>query len=136
MVSANFNTEILSSRQDGKELSYNLDDVIDKDFEGPYGYTFNSGETPIGVSIEGGNTLIIPSNVEFTLEITVSDEGKINVATAITDVVLEPDKFNDALQSFLNNPNLQQNLSNTKNDWTNIINRNNGNNPEEPVRPK
>lgn len=134
-ATAEFNTKILSPRQEGKVLSYNLDEVIDKDFDGPYLYTVNVEEVPSGVNVKDG-ILTIPANVEFELVVVVSDEGKINIAEAITDVVLESDKFSDALQSFLNNENLQQNLNATKEEWSNIINRNNGNNPEEPVRPK
>jgi hypothetical protein len=122
-VNAEFNTEILSSRQDGKELSYNLDDVIDKNFEGPYGYTLNINDVPIGVSIKDDNTLIIPSNVEFRLEITVYDEGRINVTKVGTDVVLEPDPFIENKNKFLENQSLQEKFISTKNDWVNIINR-------------
>jgi hypothetical protein len=123
-VNAEFNTEILSSRQDGKELSYNLDMVIDKNFEGPYNYTLDNGsKVPIGVSIKDDNTLIIPSNVEFRLVVTVYDEGKINVTKVGTDVVLEPDPFIEEITKLLNNKTLQEKFSNTKNDWAKIINR-------------
>jgi hypothetical protein len=124
-ATAEFNTEILSSRQNGKELSYNLNDVIDKNFEGPYLYE-TSGLLPAGVRIEGGkgNILIIPSNVEFELVIVVSDGGEMNVANATTGVVLEPDPFIEEKNKFLENGNVQQKLNATKNEWTNIINRN------------
>jgi hypothetical protein len=121
-VNAEFNTEILSSRQDGKELSYNLDMVIDKNFEGPYLYWVDTEKLPVGVGIKDG-ILVIPSNVEFGLHVTVSDEGKVNVANAYTEVVLEPDAFIEEITKLLNNQTLQEKFSNTKNDWAKIINR-------------
>jgi hypothetical protein len=132
-VNAEFNTEILSPRQEGKELSYNLNDVIDKNFEGPYLYEI-SGFLPDGVGIEGGNTLIIPSNVEFELVIVVSDGGEVNVAIATTGVVLEPDPFIEEKNKFLENGNVQQKLSVTKNEWTNIINRGTNEKVDDVVR--
>jgi hypothetical protein len=121
-VNAEFNTEILSSRQDGKELSYNLDMVIDKNFEGPYLYWVDTEKLPVGVGIKDG-ILVIPSNVEFGLHVTVSDEGRVNVANAYTEVVLEPDAFIEEITKLLNNQTLQEKFSNTKNDWAKIINR-------------
>jgi hypothetical protein len=124
MPTANFNTTIYSSKIENEEKFYSLDDVIDKDFEGPYRYTLNSDEVPVGTNIKDGNTLIIPPNATFNLDIVVTDTDKINVATANTEVILEPSPFEVELQSFLDNSNLQQNLSTTKSDWTTIINRN------------
>ena len=123
MARANFNTEILSSTEKGEELSYNLDNVIDKDFEGPYLYEI--GKAPFGVNINERNILIIPNNLEFDLEIKVYNNDKKNPIEAIanTKVVLKSDPFTEAKNKFLENDILLRNLDETKKDWVNIINR-------------
>jgi len=73
MASANFNTEIVSSDSNGRVRSYSLDNVISKDFDGPYDYNFNT-EVPDGISLEG-NKLSISPNVEFELSIVVTQSG-------------------------------------------------------------
>jgi len=140
MATANFNTEIYSSRSKGETKLYVLDDIIDKDFDGPYAYTLNSNEVPEGVVIlvpqnrVNPSILSIPPNLTFDLEITVYDEGKVNVATATTNVTVEPDLFIEEINKFLNNQNLQQNLSNTKSDWVDIIKRNTKENADNGIK--
>jgi hypothetical protein len=73
MASANFNTQIVSSDSNGRIRSYSLDKVINKDFEGPYEYNFNT-EVPDGISLVDSELLISP-NVEFELSIVVTQSG-------------------------------------------------------------
>jgi hypothetical protein len=69
MATANFNKEIISSKNKDDFREYNLDEVITKDFEGSpeYNYTLDISATPDGVVIESrqnlGTYLIIPSLV-------------------------------------------------------------------------
>jgi len=135
MAIANFNIPIYSSRNEGETKLYVLDNVIDKDFEGPYGYSLNRDEVPVGVVILVPRNRIdpyvlsIPSNLIFDLEITVFDDEKINVAKANTKVTLEPSSpFDEEKNKFLENENLQQNLDNTKEEWSSIISRSAPNN--------
>ena len=50
VATATFNTKIVSPDGLGefKEYFYILDDVITKNFEGPYNYSYNSNEVPAG----------------------------------------------------------------------------------------
>lgn len=129
---ATFNTKIISSKS--SEKLYNLDEVIDKDFEGPYKYMLNS-ETPGNVKIDG-NTLSIPSNVEFELSLFVTNSLPSNSYLAIvsTNIVVSFN-FDDVKDSFINNENLTQNLNATKQEWSKIINRNNNDKTEKPIDP-
>jgi hypothetical protein len=127
MATATFNTIITSSKSTDK--TYNLDEVITKDFKGPYLYNLQDG-IPIGTIINNGNILTIPPNVEFELVIFV------NETEAVTNVTLESSSsFNDVKEKFLNNPNLQKNLSYTKNQWSNIINRNTNDKVDDGIKP-
>jgi hypothetical protein len=122
MARADFNTEILSSTKKGEELTYNLDNVIDKDFEGPYLYEI--GKAPFGVNINKDNTLIIPPNLEFDLAVKVYNENDKPIeAVANTKVVLNKISFDKEKEKFLKNESLVKNLSETKGDWAKIINR-------------
>ena len=121
MANANFNTEILSSTKKGEELSYNLDNVIDKDFIGPYFYDL--GSVPFGVNVNR-NTLIIPPNLEFDLTVKVYNENDKPIeAVANTKVVLDKISFDKEKEKFLENESLVKNLSETKGEWAKIINR-------------
>jgi hypothetical protein len=128
MATANFKTPIYSSRNEGESKTYILDDVITKDFSGPYIYQFQDEVVPKGFNIFVDretlkDVLLVPSGFDnYILSIGTYNENK-EFAVATTNVILEPSPFEDALQSFLENPNLQQNLSTTKNDWAKIINR-------------
>jgi hypothetical protein len=128
MATATFNTPIYSSRNGGNDKIYNLDEVITKNFRGPYVYNLND-RPPMGVSIKDGNILNIPPNVEFELVIFV------NETEAVTNVTLDPSSFNDVKETFLKNKNLEQNLSNTKNEWSKIINRNANNKVDNDIKP-
>jgi hypothetical protein len=50
-------------------------------------------------------------------------------------VTLDPSSFNDVKETFLKNKNLEQNLSNTKNEWSKIINRNANNKVDNDIKP-
>jgi hypothetical protein len=94
MASANFNTEIVSSDSNGRVRSYSLDNVISKDFDGPYDYNFNT-EVPDGISIQitnkFGYTLVISPNVEFELSIVVTRSGVADpdFAVATTTITIQ-----------------------------------------------
>lgn len=140
MATANFNTPIYSSRNEGEFKTYILDDVITKDFSGPYIYQFQDEVVPEGFNIFVDketlkDVLLVPSGFDnYILSIGTYNENK-EFAVATTNVILEPSPFDDALQSFLANPNLQQNLSSAKNDWTNIINRNANEKLDDVIKP-
>jgi hypothetical protein len=89
MASANFNREIVSSDSNGGTRSYSLNEVISKDFEGPYDYNFNT-EVPDGISLEGVKLSISP-NVEFELSIVVTQSGfdDPDFAIATTMITIE-----------------------------------------------
>lgn len=143
MASANFNTEILSSNSE-KKIEYNLDDVIDKDFEGPYRYTLNSDEVPIGVSIiQNGETfqwfLAIPPKVTFKLVITVTNNDKSIVVEASTIVTIDGvPSFLNEVNKFIENPNYTQNKEQVAGNWSTIISEriSSGDLKNDPVRPK
>jgi hypothetical protein len=87
MASANFNREIVSSDSNGRIKSYSLDKVINKDFEGPYEYNFNT-EVPDGISLEGGKLSISP-NVEFELSIVVTRSGVADPDSAVATTMIK-----------------------------------------------
>jgi hypothetical protein len=92
MASANFNTQIVSSDSNGRIRSYSLDKVINKDFEGPYEYNFNTDFfiVPDGISLVDSELLISP-NVKFELSIVVTQSGfdEPIEAIATTTVTIE-----------------------------------------------
>ena len=92
MATANFNTQIVSSDSNGRIRSYSLDKVINKDFEGPYEYNFNTDFfiVPDGISLVDSELLISP-NVKFELSIVVTQSGfdEPIEAIATTTVTIE-----------------------------------------------
>jgi hypothetical protein len=161
---ANFNTKILSSSSneqmvlDSDIREYVLDEVIDKNFPGPYNYEFFRSDVasvdftdngavgiafPRGLEIienmEGQQVLLVGPNIEFELSIFVGNRNEMNERGAIATTMITIDgkpNFSNEITKLLNNQTLQEKFSNTKNDWAKIINRNNDNDPKEPVRPK
>jgi hypothetical protein len=159
---AEFNTEIISSSSNEQAVSdsdnreYVLDEVINKNFEGPYKYEFlrSAGEVigipengfvgvefPKGLEIienmKGQQVLSVGSNIEFELSIIVSTLESETSAIATTMITIEgKPNFSKEITKFLENGNLQQNLSSTKNEWTNIINRSTNDGLDGPVRPR
>jgi hypothetical protein len=161
-VNAEFNTDIISSSSNEQAVSdsdnreYVLDEVINKNFEGPYKYEFlrSAGEVigipengfvgvefPKGLEIienmEGQQVLSVGPNIEFELSIIVSALESETSAIATTMITIEgKPNFSKEITKFLENGNLQQNLSSTKNEWTNIINRSTNDGLDGPVRPR
>jgi len=119
-----FNTTIYSSKNEGVYIYYALDEVITSNFEGPYTYTL-TGEYPQGTSIEQNKItdvsyILIPSNVEFLLEVFVSN-GELD-ATASTNVITATkNTFLEEKQSFLSNENVSNGIDTTKNGWSFIV---------------
>jgi hypothetical protein len=142
---ANFNTEIVSSALGGKTREYVLDEVIEKNFEGPYNYKFFRSDVasvdfaendfvgidfPKGLeiieNINGEQILYVGPNIEFELSIFVGSRNEMNERGAIATTMITIDgkpNFSNEITKLLNNQTLQEKFSNTKNDWTNIINR-------------
>ncbi len=134
MATANFNQEIISSKNKDDFREYNLDEVIIKDFEGSpeYNYTLDISATPDGVVIESrgdlGTYLIIPSLVEFELSITVSngDRFDLNLIKAIaTTIVTIKGKLNftNEKNKFFESENYIQNKNKTTKVWSEIISK-------------
>jgi hypothetical protein len=95
MATANFNTPIVSSDSNGGIRSYSLDNVINKDFEGPYDYNFNTA-VPDGISIQitdkFGYILVISPNIEFELSIVVTQSGVADADFAIATTMITIEK--------------------------------------------
>lgn len=123
MASANFNTKILSSNYEKQNTEYFLDDVITKDFNGPYSYSFTN-EVPNGVTLDG-DMLTIAERLTFVLSITVNagDENNPTSAIATTNVTIDTTKdYAKEVEILLDNPGITQKVTDTKNNWTSIIN--------------
>jgi hypothetical protein len=125
MVSANFNTEIVSSNSNNKKMKYLLDDVISKDFAGPYNYNFNT-EVPDGISIEPnveGDVLVIFPNIEFELSIVVGNRNEsVAIATTIITIEGRPN-FKNEIVKFFESENYTQKNENTIQVWAEIISK-------------
>jgi hypothetical protein len=124
MASANFNTQILSSNYERQNTEYFLDDVITKDFNGPYSYSFTN-EVPNGVTLNG-DMLTIAERLTFVLSITVNARDKKNnpiSVIATTNVTIDTTKdYAKEVEILLDNPGITQKVTDTKNNWTSIIN--------------
>jgi|688.fasta_scaffold342451_3 hypothetical protein len=124
MASANFNTQILSSNYERQNTEYFLDDVITKDFNGPYSYSFTN-EVPNGVTLNG-DMLTIAERLTFVLSITVNARDKKNnpiSVIATTNVTIDTTKdYAKEVEILLDNPGITQKVTDTKNKWTSIIN--------------
>jgi hypothetical protein len=123
MASANFNTKILSSNYEKQNTEYFLDDVITKGFNGPYSYSFTN-EVPNGVTLDG-DMLTIAERLTFVLSITVNagDENNPTSAIATTNVTIDTTKdYAKEVEILLDNPGITQKVTDTKNNWTSIIN--------------
>jgi len=123
MASANFNKQILSSNYKKQNTEYFLDDVITKDFNGPYSYRFTN-EVPNGVTLNG-DMLTIAERLTFVLSITVNARDKNNPTSAIatTNVTIDTTKdYAKEVEILLGNPGITQKVTDTKNKWTSIIN--------------
>jgi len=124
MASANFNTQILSSNYEKQGTTYLLDDVITKDFNGPYSYRFTDGDEPNGVTLDG-DMLTIAERLTFVLSITVNAGDKNNPISVIatTNVTVDTTKdYTKEVEILLGNPEMTQKVTDTKNKWTSIIN--------------
>lgn len=124
MASANFNTQIISSNYKKQNTEYFLNDVITKDFNGEYSYNFTD-EVPNGVTLFK-DKLTIAERLTFVLSITVSNMDKFNPISTIatTNVTIDTTKdYAKEVEILLGNPNMVQKVTNTKNDWSKIINR-------------
>ena len=147
MASANFNTQILSSNSE-KKSEYNLDEVIDKDFDGNpgYNYTLNGDvPTPDGVVIEQrqglGTYLIINPLLEFDLSIIVFNGNKFDPVSAIANTKVTIDgvpSFSNEVNKFLENPNYTQNKEQLVGNWSSIVSEriSGGDLIDGPVRPR
>jgi hypothetical protein len=145
---ANFNTKILSSSSneqmvlDSDIREYVLDEVIDKNFPGPYKYDFFRSDVasvdfpengavgiafPRGLEIienmEGQQVLLVGPNIEFELSIFVGNRARIEAIATTMITIDEKISFSNEITKLLNNQTLQEKFSNTKNDWAKIINR-------------
>ena len=145
---AEFNTEIISSSSneqmvlDSDIREYVLDEVIDKNFPGPYKYEFFRGDVasvdfaendfvgidfPKGLEIienmEGQQVLLVGPNIEFELSIFVVNRARIEAIATTMITIDEKISFSNEITKLLNNQTLQEKFSNTKNDWAKIINR-------------
>jgi hypothetical protein len=123
MASANFNKQILSSNYKKQNTEYFLDDVITKDFNGPYSYRFTN-EVPNGVTLFK-DKLTIAERLTFVLSITVNAGDKNNPTSAIatTNVTIDTTKdYAKEVEILLDNPGITQKVTDTKNKWTSIIN--------------
>ena len=139
MAVATFNTTIYSSPTDGVNL-YILDDVIDKDFDGPYEYSLdensinNNFEITTGEEIEQA-VLNVPSGFnDFEISVTVSQNPELKdpiseVATTI--VTLSLPTFEDAKQYFFNSENVTTNFNIVKENWTDYTNTTIENGPKD-----
>jgi hypothetical protein len=132
MATANFNTQIVSSNSN-EELSYNLDEVIDKDFSpvtGEYFY-YLVGLVPVGFSIIG-NTLFVPPFTNFNgLSVAVFNNSKIDPVEAIatTNVTVENNpvyiaEFNTEILSSSSNEQEASNSDNREYVLDEVINKN------------
>lgn len=124
IATANFNTQIVSSNYEKQGTTYLLDDVITKGFNGPYSYSFTD-RTPNGVTLDRGR-LTIAERLTFVLSITVEGGDKNNPISAIatTNVTIDTTKdYAKEIEILLDNPNMTQKVTDTKNDWSKIINR-------------
>ena len=126
IATANFNTQILSSNYEKQDTTYLLDDVITKKgFNGPYSYSFtDNAQVPNGVTLVK-DELTIPEKLTFVLSITVQGGGKNNPISAIatTNVTIDTTKdYTKEIEILLDNPNMVKKVTNTKNDWSKIIN--------------
>jgi hypothetical protein len=142
MAVATFNTTIYSSPTDGVNL-YILDDVIDKDFDGPYEYSLdensinNNFEITTGEEIEQA-VLNVPSGFnDFEISVTVSQNPELKdpiseVATTI--VILSLPTFEDAKQYFFNSENVTTNFNIVKENWTDYTNTTIENGPKDPKK--
>jgi hypothetical protein len=120
MASANFNTEIVSSDSNGRVRGYSLDNVISKDFDGPYDYNFNT-EVPDGISLEG-NKLSISPNIEFELSIIVSALESETSAIATTMITIDgKPNFSKEITKFFDNENYIKNKEELVANWSSII---------------
>jgi hypothetical protein len=124
---AEFNIKIYSSQNEGVTLSYDLDEIIITDLQGPYTYDLNqAGAYPRGTGITrdeqtGKYFLDIPARVEFHLMIDVTSQRE-GQATAETDVIIATrNTFQEEKEIFSKNENLSQSISNTRSNWGNII---------------
>jgi hypothetical protein len=126
MASANFNKQILSSNYKKQNTEYFLDDVITKGFNGPYSYNFtDESQVPNGVALDG-DRLKIAERLTFVLSITVNARDKKNnpiSAIATTNVTIDTTKdYAKEVEILLDNPGITQKVTDTKNNWTSIIN--------------
>ena len=126
IATANFNTQIVSSNYEKQDTTYLLDDVITKGFNSPYGYSFtDEAQVPKGVTLDRG-ILTIAERLTFVLSITVQGGGKNNPISAIATTNVTVDTTKDYAKEvviLLDNPNMVQKVTDTKNDWSKIINR-------------
>ena len=143
MAVATFNTTIYSSPTDGVYNSYILDDVIDKDFDGPYEYSLdensinNNFEITTGEEIEQA-VLNVPSGFnDFEISVTVSQNpnGKDPISEVATTIVtLSLPTFEDAKQYFFNSENVTTNFNIVKQNWTDYTNTTIENGPKDPKK--
>jgi hypothetical protein len=129
MAAATFNTTIYSSQSDGVYKTYILDDVITKDFEGPYEYSLDQNSINNNFEIfTDEETLEVVLNVpsgfnDFQISVTVSADGKEPIiAVATTIVTLSPPNFEDAKQYFFDSNNVATNFNIVKQNWTDYTN--------------
>lgn len=159
MASANFNTEIISSSSNEQMVSdsdnreYVLDEVIDKNFEGPYRYEFLRSDVasvdfaendfvnigfPKGLEIienmKGQQVLSVGPNIEFELSIIVSALESETSAIATTTITIEgKPNFNKIKEEFYEKSNFGQKKEESAKDWLKILSERIPNNEESVV---
>lgn len=124
-ASAQFNTIIYSSSVSGKKLTYILDDVITKDFPGPYVYTItNTVPSGVELAVDGSNNtiLVVPDNISSAiLTIMVVNTKDAVSASTSTQIVLAQPTFVDSSKGYSKNAEIAKKIDNTKLSWDSII---------------
>jgi len=161
---ANFNTEIISSSSNEQMVSdsdireYVLDEVIDKNFPGPYNYEFFGSDVasvdfpengavgiafPRGLEIienmEGQQVLLVGPNIEFELSIFVGNRNEMNERGAIATTMITIDgkpNFNKIKEEFYEKSNFGQKKEESAKDWLKILSERIPNNEESVVSTK
>lgn len=161
---AEFNTEIISSSSNEQMVSdsdireYVLDEVIDKNFPGPYNYEFFGSDVasvdfpengavgiafPRGLEIienmEGQQVLLVGPNIEFELSIFVGNRNEMNERGAIATTMITIDgkpNFNKIKEEFYEKSNFGQKKEESAKDWLKILSERIPNNEESVVSTK
>jgi hypothetical protein len=119
---------------------YVLDEVIDKNFPGPYKYEFFRSDVasvdftdngvvgiafPRGLEIiqnmEGQQVLLVGPNIEFELSIFVVNRAKIEAIATTMITIDEKISFSNEITKFFESENYTQKKGETAQNWSSII---------------